>query len=262
MACSGKLYFIGMGLSRRQITEEAINALRESDIVIVDMYTSFYGDDLGKVVEDYASQARIILAERSTLEEKSRETVLSNLLEGHVLSIVSAGDPFIATTHSYIRVEAKKLGCITRYIPGISIYSYAISLSGLYNYKFGASATLVYPPNDSSEPSPHAYNIIRINKDAGFHTFLFLDISAEKGPMRPNEAVRILLNQEKKYGKQVISQLDRILVLERLGFDGEKVFYLTANDVLERKWDNPPYSIIIPGKLNPVEQEILEVLWG
>lgn len=263
MACKGTLYFVGAGLSSRHLTREAIEAISSSDLVYIDAYTSFYENDLRDTVIRLLEgrKSEIKTANRSDLEDHSNEKILKPLLEGKTVSIVVVGDPFIATTHQAVRVDVLRLGCRVKYVPGVNVYSYAISLSGLFNYKFGASATIVYPPEEGRQPSVHAYNVIEKNKQNGLHTFLFLDIHPRRGPMTPSHAMEILLSIESSERRNVISPRDRILVLSRLGFADERVYYTRVSDVLGRKWDNPPYSIIVPGKLNRIESEALEVLW-
>ena len=261
MVCRGVLYFVGIGLSSRHITREAEHALREADVIFLDTYTSFYEDDPYVLIKAMNNNATILKASRSDLEEHAVDKVLRKVLEGLRVAIVSIGDPFIATTHNALRADAAKLGCRSRYVPGINVYSYAISVTGLFNYKFGASATIVYPHEPGGEPPSHPYEVLGVNKKAGYHTFFFLDISPDRGPMKPNEAVSILLYLEEKYSKGFIDTEERLLILEKLGHSGERVHLLSAHRVVGRKWNNPPYSIIVPGQLNPVEKEVIEVLW-
>ena len=261
MTCRGVLYFVGIGLSPRHITREAEHVLREVDVIFLDIYTSFYEDDPYVLIKAMNNNASIQKASRSDLEEHAAEKVLRKVIEGLRVAIVSIGDPFIATTHNALRADAVKLGCVSRYVPGINVYSYAISVTGLFNYKFGASATIVYPHERGGEPPSHPYEVLGVNKKAGYHTFFFLDISPDRGPMRPDEAISILLYLEEKHSKKFIDAQEKLLILERLGQSGERVYLIPVYRVVERKWNNPPYSIIVPGQLNPVEKEVIEVLW-
>ncbi len=74
------------------------------------------------------------------------------------------GDPFIATTHVTLRIDAEKQGIKTRIVHGTSIMSAIVSLSGLHNYKFGKTVTVPFPENFSETP----YNVIAQNKKVGF----------------------------------------------------------------------------------------------
>ena len=74
------------------------------------------------------------------------------------------GDPFIATTHVTLRIDAEKQGIKTRIVHGTSIISAIVSLSGLHNYKFGKTVTIPFPENFSETP----YNVIAQNKTFWF----------------------------------------------------------------------------------------------
>ena len=100
------------------------------------------------------------------------------------------GDPFIATTHVTLRIDAEKQGIKTRIIHGISIMSAIISLSGLHNYKFGKTVTVPFPENFSETP----YNVIAQNKKLGLHTLCLLDLKANENQfLSINQALKMLL---------------------------------------------------------------------
>ena len=97
------------------------------------------------------------------------------------------GDPFIATTHVTLRIDAEKQGIKTRVVHGISIMSAIVSLSGLHNYKFGKTVTVPFADNFSETP----YNVIAQNKKLGLHTLCLLDLrAAENRYLTINEGIK------------------------------------------------------------------------
>ena len=134
------------------------------------------------------------LVSRRELEEENGAVILEAAKKGKAVFLVP-GDPFIATTHVTLRVEAEKHGIKTRIIHGASIISAIISLSGLHNYKFGKTVTVPFPENFSETP----YNVIAQNKKLGLHTLCLLDLKAtEKQFLTINQAITMLLEVEAK----------------------------------------------------------------
>ncbi len=250
------LYIVGLGLSSKHLTRRALEVLSNADIVFLEKYTSLAPDELFERVYRVAG-GRVVEVCRRELEDENAEVVFKELEKGLNVALAVIGDPFIATTHNYIRIEALRRGFKVEYVPGINIYTYAASLTGLFIYKFGGSATIVYPRKGLL--SKHPYLVLKSNYERGLHTFFFLDLSEEEGFMKPDEAVKILKEIEKEYKGSLISNNSKIVVLERLGFDDEHVYYTSIGNVLGRNWGKPPYSIIYPGKLHFMEEDSLEL---
>ena len=126
------------------------------------------------------------------------------------------GDPFIATTHVTLRIDAEKQGIKTRIVHGTSIMSAIVSLSGLHNYKFGKTVTVPFPENFSETP----YNVIAQNKKIGLHTLCLLDLKAKENLfLTINQAIKMLREVEEKK-KQGIVTPDTVAVgIARAGSD-------------------------------------------
>lgn len=103
--CEKMLVFIGIGYSFKHLTMEALDYLKKADKVIVDTYTSLYEDDL-KGLREYTS-AEIVFASRNDLEGESMDKIISEAFRKNIV-IAIPGDPFIATTHDSLRLEAVK----------------------------------------------------------------------------------------------------------------------------------------------------------
>lgn len=243
------LIFVGLGYSLRHLTNEAIEALKTADIIYVDSYTSLYEDDFDKLRE-FNLNARFHVARRSDLEGKNVSRILEEALQWKVV-IAVPGDPFIATTHDAIRLEAIKRGIEVRVVNGLSIIGLAHSRLGLQSYKFGKTITLVYP--DSFKP----YSVVETiydNLSRGLHTLILLDLRVEEGrAMTIPEAVDILLNLDEK--KELASRL--AVGVARLGWRTEKVVVSHLSQLRDFIYPPPPHSIIVCGRLHPVEEELL-----
>ena len=137
---------------------------------------------------------KVQLLTRRELEEENGKVILQAAKVGKTVFLVP-GDPFIATTHVTLRIDAEKQGTHTRIVHGASIMSAIVSLSGLQNYKFGKTVTVSFPENCSPTP----YNVIAQNKQAGLHTLCLLDLkAAENQFLSINQALKMLLEVEEK----------------------------------------------------------------
>ncbi len=249
------LAFVGLGLKLKHLTLEALEVLKDSDVVFLDSYTSV-GEDitvkslgslLGKPIRQIA---------RYEIEEENGKIIFDALNKGLNVSFAVIGDPFIATTHIVLLLEAVKRGIEIRIVHGISIYSVAISCSGLMAYKFGKTATVVYPKDNITFEYP--YNVIKENKERELHTLLLLDLDAEKGVfMSANDALKILLSIEAKRRENVIKDNEKVLVIARASSKNQKCVYGPVRKLVTMDFSKPPHVIIIPGKLHFIEEEAL-----
>ena len=163
-----ELIFIGLGLNdEKGISVKGLEETKNADSVFMELYTSLMPDFSLQRFEALCGK-KVQLVSRRELEEENGAVILEAAKKGKAVFLVP-GDPFIATTHVTLRVDAEKQGIKTRIIHGTSIISAIVSLSGLHNYKFGKTVTVPFPENFSETP----YNVIAQNKKIGLHTFAF-----------------------------------------------------------------------------------------
>lgn len=243
------LVFIGLGYSLRHLTQEAINELKMADVVYIDTYTSLYEDPLEKLRELNPS-AIFILATRRDLEGASVEKILREATAKRVV-IASPGDPFIATTHDAILVEALKRGIDVKIVNGISFITMAYSRLGLQSYRFGKHVTLVYPTHFKPYST---VEVVYDNLARNLHTIILLDLRAEESKaMTIPEAVNILLDLDYKGLLR-----NKIAVgVARLGWRDEKVCADELALLKNYEYPPPPHSIVITASLDPVEEEFI-----
>ncbi len=245
------LYFIGLGLhDAKDISVKGLETLKKCDTVYAEFYTNYFGDL--KELEKLAGK-EIILLERKDLEERPDENVLKGQGPGDVALLVS-GDPMVATTHIDLALRANKKGIKWRVIHASSVYS-AVGETGLQIYKFGKTASLVYPSKNYFPTSP--YDILAENQKTGLHTLFLLDIKAEeKRFMTVNEAISLLLEIEKQKKTRLFTPETLCIGIARLGGD-VKIKKGPAADLLKEDFGKPPHCLVVPGKLHYIEEEAL-----
>ena len=252
------LYFIGMGPSTEYISLKAMKILRTVDKVYIDTYTSILPDFSIDFIMKYTKRdAEIVVANRSVLEGEGIDFIVKEASEKNI-AIIVPGDPFIATTHDAIRIEALARGIDVQVVHGVSIYSLAPSATGLQAYRFGKTVTLVYPR--VFKP----YSVIETiynNMDLRLHTLVLLDLKLEKGiAMTIKEAVEILLDLEIEYSGS--NRLRNVVAvgLAQVGTENEYVRADLLPNLGNYDYPPPPHSIIIVADPHPMELEALHLI--
>lgn len=253
-----KLVFVGLGLNDdKGITVKGLEETKAADAVFMETYTSRMPDfsmerfeaEIGKKVQ---------LIERKDLEEDNGKLILQAAKTGKAVFLVP-GDPFIATTHVTLRIDAEKQGIKTRVVHGISIMSAIVSLSGLHNYKFGKTVTVPFADNFSETP----YNVIAQNKRLGLHTLCLLDLrAAENRYLTINEGIKLLMEIEAKKKLNVITPGTVVLGIARAGSDNPTLKADFIKDLVNFDFGEPPFSLIIPGDLHFMEIDALIAFAG
>jgi len=251
------LYIAGAGLASDLISLRALNVLKNVNKIFLDGYTGILLRN-GSTLKDIIQKDYYILR-RKDVEDEGGEIIFKALEDGDVALLVP-GDALIATTHVNLMIEARKRGYNVVIIPGISIVSAAISLSGLMIYKLGKIVTLTYPKDGIIYDYP--YDVIKDNSLRNLHTLLLLEMDAERGVyMTVHEALKILLEIERIRNEGVISD-DRIVVgVSRLGSDDMRICPGLLKDIMKCDLGEPPHTLILTSpKLHFIEEEALKVV--
>ena len=238
------LNLIGLGLNdETDLSLKAIAALKASDRIYLDTYTGLFNGSIEGLKRLCGRE--IAPLNRADLEERPNENVLR---DGNV-SLLVVGDPMVATTHADLVLRACKLGIEVRVIHASSVYS-AVAETGLQIYKFGRTTTIAYPEGSYFPKSP--YDVIIENRSGGLHTLCLLDVKATEGRyMTVNEGLGLLLQM----GDEICP--DTLCVgIARLGGDAV-IKYGRAERLIEVDFGGPPHTIIVPGKLHFLEEEML-----
>jgi diphthine synthase len=250
------LAFVGLGLSAEKgLTLRAAEVLRLSDLVYLEDYTSLIpGFDSTKLSALIGKKIREVT--RFNLEDESGAEILDNAVKTTV-SFAVPGDPFIATTHIYLRNEAQKKGIPVLYIPGVSVYSAAYSLAGLQVYKSGSSATIV-EPSLLYRPKTQ-YEKAFTNLAGGMHTFFFLDINKTEGKLMSfSRAAKLLEAGLAEFGIETNNIIG--VGLGQVGSEKQFARAASLRDLQFIHDNNFPHCLILPGKLDDVEAKALMFL--
>ncbi len=246
------LTFVGLGLGvPPHLTLEALEVIRSADRLILDSYTSIIPDALIQFIKREAGD-RLKIAERSLLEERSGE-ILEEASRREV-AILVPGDPFIATTHQSLKTEALKRNVKVRVVHGLSIFTAAISASGLHIYKFGRTATI--PKTSDVKLVSQPYNVLAENLSRGLHTLLLLDTA--EGGVSVGEALNLLLSAEEEFGKGVVRRDSLVIALSRVGYDDSRIVAGSISSIADLNPQQPPHTLIFPGELHFTEKEAMK----
>lgn len=247
------LYFVGIGISKDDISIKAIQKIKECEKVYYDSYTSFIEEGYIKKIEELTKK-QIIPLKREELEGKSK--IVEEAKQKDVALLVG-GESLIATTHHSIILDLLKQKIKFEIIHSSSAVCSAISESFLQVYKFGRITTIPFWKENYKPLSFYDYALQ--NKKLGLHTLFLLDIKEEKGRiefMKVNEAIEILRKAEKERKKGLIKDSTKILVLAGIGKENIKI-YGEIKRIEEKNIQVVPCIIILPSELHFVEKEII-----
>jgi diphthine synthase len=238
------LSLIGLGLwDEEDVTLKGVKVAKDADKVYIELYTSKWHGNLKKLEKTIGKKIKAL--KRENLEEKSGEIIKEAKDKKVVLFVL--GDPLIATTHASLLYDARKVGIKTEVIHNASIYS-AIGETGLHVYKFGATVTIPFPEKTGNKLPESILETIKENEKRCLHTLLLLDIVPEKNRyMTPNEGMKILIKDTE------------VVVFARVGSGKTLIVYGKVKDLIEKDFGEPPFVMIIPGKLHFTEKEYLEM---
>jgi len=253
------LAFIGLGLyGIRDISLGALSFLRRANKIFVEYYTSLLPNFEAKKLEIFLKR-NIEIVTRKQLEEESGSKILE-AAKKYDVALLIPGNPFVATTHISLRIEAEKKGIRTLVYPAPSILDGIIIATGLQSYKMGRIVTIVYPDESLGYWPLTPYEVLKENLRLGLHTLFLLDIKASEAKyMTVKEGLNILLETENKVKGNLLK--DSVVIgIARATAPDQKVLVGDLNTLLNANLGPPPHSIVIPSLLHPEEIEALKIL--
>ncbi len=252
------LYFIGLGLyDEKDISLKGLEAMKVADVVYAEFYTArLFGTTISALEELSGCEIKIL-----TREQVEEENIPLNEAKIKNVAFLIAGDPLIATTHTDMMIEAKKMDLETQVIHSSSILSAGPGISGLQAYKFGKVTTIPFPEENYFPHSP--YHVIKNNLEQDFHTLVLLDIRAhEDRYMTANQGLEYLLKVENERGEGIIREDIIAVALARVGSPNPLVRADKIKNLLNEDFGGPLHSLIIPSKLHFLEAEYLVAVAG
>jgi len=253
-AITGELVFVGLGLGDQGPSLGALEAIRESEAAYVDNYTSPPSPQVLKIVEEQTKR-RLVEVGREFVEDGKE--ILERSKDSKVVLAVQ-GDPMIATTHNDLRARAASRGIQTRVVYGATVAAAAASASGLHYYKFGGTITFTM---ESASLHQEVYHRVHRNLLAGQHTLILLefDLVKQKGA-EPGFVIERLLEAERNFKREVVSEKSLVLVLSRLGREDEGASGGSMGRLKLEAFGKAPHCVVVPGKLHFSEEEVLEAV--
>jgi len=245
------LYLIGLGLSKKNISLEGLEAVKKCSKVFLETYTSLLDCSIDELQEILGKD--ITPADRNVVE-KQAEMILEPAKQDNVALLV-IGDPLCATTHQDLLMRAEKEGIKVKVLHNASVIS-AVGATGLQVYKFGKTASIPFPEGDYMPETP--YNILKDNQSIGAHTLFLLDLRPDENKyMTIKDAIEYLQKIEEKRGEKLISPETKFIGCARLGQDAE-IKSGTTVELKQHDFGAPVHCLIIPGNLHFIEEESIE----
>ncbi|MBS3108133.1 diphthine synthase [Candidatus Woesearchaeota archaeon] len=242
------LYMIGLGLGdEKDISLKGLEIVRSCDYIYLESYTSKLDVSVKKLEALYGK--KIMIADRSLVENDAEKTILKNALASKVAFLV-IGDVFSATTHTDLKLRALELGIKVEVIHNASILT-AIGVTGLELYKFGKVTSIPFLNDDVRTP----LEVLEKNKSIGLHTLMLLDLHPlENKFMNVHSAFEYLL----KFKNKLFNEETLVVVCCALGMEEQKIKFGKVKDLIKIKFDSYPQCLIVPGELHFMEEDSLK----
>lgn len=265
------LHLIGIGAKKEHITDEMLKAIKSSDKIFLEYYTSFYQTPFEEL--ETLFEKKINIADRNLIESQIEEQILKPAKKNDI-SLLVLGDPLIATTHTDLLLRAKELKVETKIYNNVSIGTF-ITRTGLQFYKFGKITSIPFFNEKFMPRTPYLVHLD--NHRMGAHSLFLLDLNpsndvAYKGKekyLKAHHALQFLLDipklmleneeiEEKDSG--IIDEETPALICSRLGFDEEEIIYDSLGALIKiDKTRNlkEPICVIIPGDMHEMEEKFI-----
>lgn len=249
-------YLVGIGLKPEHLTLEAQQALKECSEIYLEQYTSRFAEGSIEALEAFLGR-KIILTDRHDIEAEFKEKL--EFSKSRNIALLVFGNPLTATTHVQLLLDCKRIKTPFRVIAGISVTNF-IAHSGLQEYKFGRTVTIVLPEKNYSPES--FYDLVKENQNLGMHSLCLLDIKHEqKKLMSIKEALCVLEAIEEKRKDSVLKKS----VLVGIAGAGSSKMQVKAGSSKKLKaysFHEFPQCLIVCGSLSEKEREALKELAG
>jgi diphthine synthase len=249
------LNIVGIGLSdEKDITMKGLELVRQSDEVYLEFYTSKLAVPVENLESFYGKKVEI--ADRNFVENLVEEKLLKPAMQKEITLLI-IGEPLAATTHIEIVMTAKAMQIPVRVVHNASIIT-AVAETGLQVYKFGKTWSIPFTTDDYVPETP--YDVLLENQSIGAHTLFLLDLKPEEGKfLSIPDAIRYLQKIEIRRGKGTMKDSTFVVGCARMGQENNTIISGKAKDLIHADFGEPPYCLIVPGKLHFTEEEALEI---
>lgn len=247
------LFLIGLGLTPKQLTLEALHAIQACDSIFAENYTSHYAEGTIRTLEKIIHR-NIQALNRDGVEDNSED--LLKLAENQVVGLLVFGNPLTATTHISLLEECARQKIQYRVIPGVSIFNYR-GMCGLDEYRFGRTTTFVFP-QEGYEPLS-TFDVITQNQKIGLHTHCLFDLHPDKQRyMSVVEAIEFL--ERAAIAREIPIVKWNGVGLAGMGNQNQIVRGGKLSELKKKEWNIFPQSLIVCGELTSYEKTALDAL--
>jgi len=240
------LYIIGIGLGdEKDITLKGLESIKKCDFVYLENYTSKLTN--AKIADlERLYGKKIIPADRSLIEN-SNELLQKSKKNNAAFLVI--GDPFGATTHVNLLLEAKKQNIEVKIIHNTSILN-AIGEVGLELYKLGHVTSIPFHNKDIKT----AIKVFNKNYKNDMHTLFLLDLDPINNRyMTVKEAIDYLLRNN--INKNILA-----VGCSAIGSDEPEIKADKLENLKDYDFKKYPQCLIIPAKkLHFIEEEALKL---
>ena len=248
------LWFVGLGISgTNSISIDVVKIIQEADFVYLEAFTSpisqIHEDEIKNIVNgDFKIAKRWLVEDGQEILKTSKSSTVV---------LLSYGDPYVATTHIELRTRAKLEKIETKTIHSASAITSMIGEAGLQFYKIGRIMTIMNEKKSTMTP----YSAIFKNLTDGLHSVILLEYNQDKNYfLDPKNAISNLLDIEREYKRDVLTNDTFAIVASRIGFETQKIISGKLGNLLKIDFGEPPHSIIVTGKLHFTESDAINVL--
>lgn len=219
----------------------------------------------------------ILQAHRETVESDDNDILKEAQSQDVALLVV--GDPFGATTHSDLFLRASQQSIEVKVIHNASILT-AVACCGLQLYSFGETVSIPFW-DDSWKPSSF-FDKILFNRKNGLHTLCLLDIKVREKSVESliknrdvyekprfmsvavaaQQLLQIIESKREANELQTEGEVNEETLavgLARVGSDSQEICYATLSQMADLDLGSPLHSLIIPGTLHPLEEQMLQL---
>lgn len=269
------LYLVGLGLGdANDITLKGLEIVKKVGTVYLENYTSILTCGHEELEKLYGRTIELI--DRETMEEGCDEILKKAKNDPNGAAVLVVGDPLNATTHSDFILRAVKSGIDYQIVHNASIIN-AVACCGLQIYNFGETVSI--PFWHGTDKPKSFYEKIISNYSNGKHTLCLLDIQVKEPNleflargikkyepprfMTVAQAAKQLQEAIESYNQGVTSDWlkarnpTKCLALARIGTSTQKIVYTTILRATDLDLGPPLHSLVVPGKLHPLEAEMM-----
>lgn len=249
------LYLVGAGIYDTFEMCNSISILKSCDRIYLESFTSPISDNFIEILKTTIEPEKKIEFVKRWFVEDGRQI----LDESKTLNVglISYGDPTIATTFTELRIRAMKNNIGVKVVHAASGITSLVGECGLQIYKIGKLVTMM----EERQSAISVYSTVFSNLNLNCHTVILTEYrQGDDGTvffLKPNNVMSRLLDVEKDIMYGFVSEDSFLIVLSRIGTDGQKIFSGKIKSLLELDYGKGPHAIIFPSRFHFTEEDAI-----